>query len=327
VTSTLGQRYLVDDVGPRRASLGQSTEEDQSDWSKALGFSYHSTPLMHHLCQSPDSQVRADTESLVIMGGWMDEGRTAEVLFLNDTLGVPDWARLANMPVARAWHTVVMMDNFVYVLGGFAKGVLCASGLRYEFPGVTWEGKILALGGSGLGKDTAEVETYTPDVRSWLWTGATWGRIRLRYEFPGVTWEGKILALGGERAGKDTAEVESYTPDEDRWNAGTPLPRATHGHAAVVFHNKIYISGGRSSETPNLAALTDLYTYDPDGNNVVHKRHMKHRRKGHAMCAVQGRLYVLGGGEIAPAECYDPYQDLWWTIPGLEGLGGLAQRW
>ncbi|KAI8513502.1 hypothetical protein Bbelb_101410 [Branchiostoma belcheri] len=36
VTSTLGQRYLVDDVGPRRGSLGQSTKEDQSDWSKAL---------------------------------------------------------------------------------------------------------------------------------------------------------------------------------------------------------------------------------------------------------------------------------------------------
>ncbi|KAI8515529.1 hypothetical protein Bbelb_063420 [Branchiostoma belcheri] len=258
----------------------------------ATGFSYHSTPLMHHLCQSPDSQVRADTESLVIMGGWMDEGRTAEVLFLNDTLEVPDWARLANMPVARAWHTVVMMDNFVYVLGGFAKGVLCASGLRYD-----------------------------PRFNSWMKIADMWEK---RYEFPGVTWEGKILALGGSGLGKDSAEVETYTPDEDRWNAGTPLPRATHGHAAVVFHNKIYISGGRSSETPNLAALTDLYTYDPDSNNVVHKRHMKHRRKGHAMCAIQGRLYVLGGGEIAPAECYDPYQDLWWTIPGLEGLGRVS---
>jgi N-acetylneuraminic acid mutarotase len=125
---------------------------------------------------------------------------------------------------------------------------------------------------------------------------------------------GKLYVMGGfDAAGRSLATV--YVFDGTTWQAGPRLPLAVDHPSAASLDGSLYLSGGHSFGHDS-AQLVRL-----DGASWTGLAAMHYARGGHALLAAQGRLYAIGGnttgGNVGPAEVYDPGTNTWSTLPSL----------
>ena len=125
---------------------------------------------------------------------------------------------------------------------------------------------------------------------------------------------GKLYVMGGfDAAGRSLATV--YFFDGSAWQAGPGLPLAVDHPSAAGLDGSVYLSGGHSFGRDS-ARLVRL-----DGASWTELAPMRYARGGHALLAAQGKLFAIGGntagGNVAPAEVYDPATNAWTTLPSL----------
>ena len=125
---------------------------------------------------------------------------------------------------------------------------------------------------------------------------------------------GKLYVMGGfDAAGRSLSTV--YVFDGTAWQAGPGLPLAVDHPSAASLDGSVYLSGGHNFGRAS-ARLARF-----DGASWTELAAMRYARGGHALLAAQGRLYAIGGnnagGNVAPAEVYDPGTNAWSTLPSL----------
>ena len=81
--------------------------------------------------------------------------------------------------------------------------------------------------------------------------------------------------------------------------------------AAVSCGNSIYAIGGRSNN-----ASKTVEKYDPKSNNYAYVEEMEFEKREHAVCVLDGKIYVVGGRDgdmkvVTAIECYDPDDNSW----------------
>ncbi len=168
------------------------------------------------------------------------------------------WRRGADLPAVRYAASAVVIDPYLYVVGGDGPG---GHTLRYDPARDRWstlpptlvrrehtsavahDGRIVVAGGrwAGVGElDSTEV--FDPLARRWR-EGP-----RLRAARGGlglVNHGGRVYALGGEIVITGSATLASVERlDGEAWVPAAPLPRALHGVPVASHGGYLYVIGG-----------------------------------------------------------------------------------
>ena len=125
---------------------------------------------------------------------------------------------------------------------------------------------------------------------------------------------GYLYVMGG--FGATFASLDSvYIFDGATWRTGPRLPLPVDHPSATSFGGDVYIAGGHSNGGDS-ARLFRL-----EGNQWNELAPMHYARGGHALVAVAGKLYAIGGntarGNVAAIEAYDISTNTWTVVGSL----------
>ncbi|XP_035261598.1 kelch-like protein 20 isoform X2 [Anguilla anguilla] len=208
--------------------------------------------------------------TLYLAGGEFPDGSASREMWRYDPC-FDSWLEMAPMNVARSELGLVMLDGFVFAVGG-------------------WEGR----------SRLDSVECYNPNTNTWHFVES----VKMAVTSPAVVaLDGLLYVTGGavleDGDGTDLAQV--YNPKTCVWTEVAPMQIARSGSAACVLKGKIYVIGGWHASTEN----TDkVEYYDPKSNQWTMCAPMKERRYRPGVAVVDGKIYVLGG-----EEGWDRYHD------------------
>lgn len=125
---------------------------------------------------------------------------------------------------------------------------------------------------------------------------------------------GNLYVMGGFNAAG--ASLDSvYVFDGSAWQPGPRLPLPLDHPSATTLDDHVYIGGGHSSGVDSAR----LFRLDANGWTELAPMHLA--RGGHALVAVAGKLYAIGGnssrGNVAAVEAYDPAANSWTVVSTL----------
>ncbi len=209
------------------------------------------------------------------------------------------WTNGSPMPTARSEITSAVLDDKIYVIGGFENGH----------------------------STTSAVEVYDPRTDKW----ATAAPLPQPLDHTAAAaFDGKLYVVGGGYLdrGNLSDRLFIYNPDSDNWTQGAKLPSARGAMTANFVNGILYAVGGVDSQK----TLNSLLAYDPSSNKWSEKASMPTTAREHLTSAVvNGKLYVMGGrtggmsANVDTNEVYDPRTDKWTVLePLLSKRGGLA---
>eukprot|EP00058_Branchiostoma_floridae_P025663 XP_002611153.1 hypothetical protein BRAFLDRAFT_88448 [Branchiostoma floridae] len=240
-------------------------------------FTYKAFPYKQNSLQSPQTQVRATEDAVIVIGGETDQAISRELMFCDGSVVSSSvrWKNLRPMPSPpRKYHCAAIMDNYLYVVGGTLPGTHLSSGFRYD----------------------PRFDTWVPIAPMQ----------EARYYFQLVACRGHLYAIAGKLGPDILSSVEQYSPELNRWAKVKPLEVEVYGHAACVCENEVYISGGRVEGHYH----DYMVRYDPE-QGCERLKPMHDARSGHNMCSVGGDIYVIGGCAVSTMERYSREDDSW----------------
>ncbi|MBC8229460.1 hypothetical protein H8E77_07935 [bacterium] len=245
------------------------------------------------------------------------------------------WTKKTDMPTARMGHSASVVNEKIYVIGGY-NGPVLSTVEEYDSANGTWttksgmptprwllsnavvNGKIYAIGGANSQLvGFPMMEEYAPATDTWT-TKSSMPTARVNLSTCVV--DGKIYAIGGQsganRPGLST--VEEYDPATDTWTKKTDMPTARCWLSLSVVNRKIYAIGGASAPTLYPPLLT-VEEYDPMTETWTKKSDMPTAKSGASTSVVNRKIYVIGGtttgfpysGVVSTVEEYDPATDTW----------------
>ena len=248
------------------------------------------------------------------------------------------WTKKADMPTARTGFSTSVVNGKIYAIGGASGPDTPLSTVEeYDPQTDTWRrrkkmptarayfststvrGKIYAIGGwGGWGNDLSTVEEYNPVTD-------TWRRKKqmptARNGFSTSVVNESIYAFGGSVGGgvaplQFLSTVEVYDPQTDIWRKKKKMP-ISGPLDTITVNGKIYVID---------VANWTVEEYNPQTDTWTMKAEMPPpRRWGFSISAVNGKIYVIGGGlhgdiMTSIVEAYD-------TGLGIEAKGKLATSW
>lgn len=125
---------------------------------------------------------------------------------------------------------------------------------------------------------------------------------------------GSLYVMGGFNAAG--ASLDSvYVFDGSAWHAGPRLPLPVDHPSAASLDGQVYLAGGHT----NGADSARVFRLDADRWTELAPMHFA--RGGHALAAVAGKLFAVGGntarGNVSALESYDPSGNAWTVLPPL----------
>jgi len=129
--------------------------------------------------------------------------------------------------------------------------------------------------------------------------------------------DGILYVIGGHYPYQTAVRtVWAYDPQTDSWTQKADMPTARRLLAAAAVDGIIYaIGGGGSGAFPGVALKT-VEAYDPKTDTWVAKAEMPTARQLLVAAAVDGIIYVIGGGSdfsnpYSTVEAFDPKTNQW----------------
>ena len=244
---------------------------------------------------------------IAVVGGFNGDGSSSSRVDLySPALGV--WHRGPDLPVALNHAAVAAAGGRLYVVGGYAGGLVGNLRRAFVLDGGRWRelprppfaraaagaavvrGKLFVVGGRGPAGLAKAMLVLDLSTRRWSLAPGPTPREHLAVTSAG----GLVYALGGRMAGYDTnlRAFESYTPADGVWHRLPALPAARGGTGAAAAASMIVSVGG---EEP-AGSIASVYGYDL-ARGVWHRLpDLPTPRHGLGVAAVGKRVYVIGGG-------------------------------
>jgi hypothetical protein len=129
---------------------------------------------------------------------------------------------------------------------------------------------------------------------------------------------GKLYVMGGYDGSQVFNTVLEYDPAAPGWTPKAVMPATLHEHACAVWNGKIYVVGGSTTWAAASANnVATIHEYDPASDSWDSSRAvMPASRDSHAMTALNGKLYVVGGYDVTAARTdtvweYEISTDTW----------------
>jgi N-acetylneuraminic acid mutarotase len=206
------------------------------------------------------------------------------------------WKPLAPMPEPRGHMAGVVLDGFLYVVGG-------------------------ALHHDPISLDIDRVDRYDP--RTDTWSEVTHLPIPRSHTEPGTFVDGGRLVVVGGRSRPNGIEsvpdVTIYDPAEDRWVALPPLPEPMLAPVAAEIGDRLITGyGGSVGDHPSATAFWST----PLGEHWERWKPMPVALGEVAAGIVGDRLFLIGDGSSATL-AFDLARGLW-EAPGARALRPYA---
>ncbi len=224
------------------------------------------------------------------------------------------WDKLRDLPDYRHHMPLVVLNDTLIAIGGYAPPTFTPvrSVLAYDETHDMWigrallpeprgasaaavvDGKIVLVGGTGRdGKHVDSIAIYDPVTDTWR-HGAPIPTPR--DHLTAQTVNGIVYAIGGRR-GENFDLVEAYDLKTDRWTKRASMPSARGGLGSVALAGSIYTYGGeRASHQGDAGVFDNQERYDPATDRWTTLPSLPTPRHGLGVTALDGRIYVIGGG-------------------------------
>ncbi len=230
----------------------------------------------------------------------------------------PAWLNTGSMATARVRSAAVrLQDGRVLVAGGSAtnRPIPISNAELFDPTTNMWkaaahipegrdmprtillkDGRVLLVGGFAFRGATTSAFLYAPNADSWSKAGNL-AVDRLGGETLTLLADGRVLLAGGQTGVGPTADVEIYDPAANSWIEAPPLVEPLTDQDAVLLPNgRVLVFGGTSVRGSRVAAVANVYLYDPSRNNWSELSHMPVPRSGgFAYKLPDGVVLVLGG--------------------------------
>lgn len=220
----------------------------------------------------------------------------------NDSTGTLVWSAKAATPVARVEGMRIVVNNKLYVFGGYLDS--------------TWA-------------PTARVDRYDPATNTWM----RMNDMPERISHCGTTTDGRYVYMAGGYPGTTKAQAfattrtRRYDPVNDAWTDLKPLPKARGGGDMIYLNGTLYYIAGSDEKRIDHNDVWALTLNDPNANWVA-KAPLPQVRNHFGAAAINGQVYVIGGqtGQEDWVEfkndvwSYDPAADKWITRASVPGV-------
>ncbi len=218
-------------------------------------------PLPHGV---RESAIAAVNGKLYVIGGFEGLAETSlNTLYIYDP-GKNQWSQGKSLPEALGGSAAVAVDGKIHVFGGRSLGTDVDTNWVYDPVTDTWSGDIQM----GVGRERMDAVLV--------------GR--------------KVYLIGGRQGSLvyNLDAVDVYDLDRKTWDAAILMPRKRSDLAALEFQGKIYVFGG---EAPTLT-FGEIDVYDVAANRwSTMKQTMPHPRHGLGGTVVDGKFFLIGGGQ------------------------------
>ncbi|XP_051878526.1 kelch-like protein 20 [Pristis pectinata] len=208
--------------------------------------------------------------TLYVAGGEFPDGSASKEMWRYDPC-YDMWHKMAPMNVARSELGLVMLDGYVFAVGG-------------------WEGT----------SRLDSIECYNPHTNAWRFLES----MKIAVTSPAVVaLQGLLYVAGGAvlEDGDGMNLVQVYNPKTNTWSEVAPMQIPRSGSVACVLQGKIYVIGGWHASTEN---TNKVEQYDPKTNAWKMCAPMNERRYRPGVAVIDGKIYVMGG-----EEGWDRYHD------------------
>ncbi|KAI8520021.1 protein polyubiquitination [Branchiostoma belcheri] len=208
------------------------------------------------------------------------------------------WKTFAQKPdeAGRRGWSVAVLDNYIYVMGGYSKHFL-------GHP-------------SGDGAVLGDSFCYDPVKNNWLEIRSM---SEARAYFGAVAYNDSVYAIGGFQYHFPVKSVERYIPEQDRWEFRRSLPGDwTNYDLAVVCKGDIYINS-EDQDSGKFALLK--YTARSNQWDVV--SFLPRARDKNSM-AVSGETIYLLGGLVPGVDCFNVTTKQWFVLDIHTATEGIA---
>jgi N-acetylneuraminic acid mutarotase len=249
------------------------------------------------------------------------------------------WAVKASIPLARRSAVAGIINNVIYVVGGFdAAGTPTTTVQAYNIATNTWSsraplptakayfngasainGRLYLSGGAGPGLSSniqvsRKLLVYNPQTNTWTRRadipvrGGACGAQGVINGFLYVYVGGQLCGDGGR-----DARFYRYDPATNLWSSLAPPPGPDHSlpSAAGVINGKFYLAGGSdAAANDNLT----LQVYTPATNSWTTRAPLPSGQVAAAGGVLNGKLYAAGGiGPLKTLRVYNPSTNTWST--------------
>lgn len=254
---------------------------------------------------------------------------------LSKAEGLGSWKVLAPTPTARTEVGVAVLNNKIYVIGGFTPDGIADRVEVYDPATQEWleaaplpralhhvavaavNGKIYVVGGFATGMWTPVSTTYAYDPATDSWSEKARMPTERGALAAGVI-DGKIHAVGGAFKKffrlKNTGAHEVYDPATDTWTKAPDLPTPRDHLTVSAMNGKLYALGGRIDVDYN-DNLDLNEAFDPKTGQWQTLAPVPTKRSGITSQSLNGNIFVFGGesgnGTFDENEAYDPATNTW----------------
>ena len=270
------------------------------------------------------------------------------------------WSNVASSPVGTAEAGGAVVDNKLYVFGGF-NSRWAPRNLSYVYEpainswkrladtpkpithtGIAAAGKNIYLAGGYIGKPTGGQIFATREVWRYNIETNTWSAMP---PLPQARGSGALTNLKGVLhffGGADINRIDKgehwYLPlnGGTKWIASASLPSPRSHLGDVVLGGKIYAVGGQRGYDDNLVTQNSVHVWNPAKPNVWSRAANLPKARSHngmATFTINGRIIVMGGEtahnvSLADVNAYDPISKSWKALTPLptklhSGVGGV----
>ncbi|XP_035707332.1 kelch-like protein 10 [Folsomia candida] len=274
----------------------------------------------------PLARPRIPYEVIFAVGGWSAGSPTAFIETYD--IRADRWFLLNNTDsTPRAYHGLVAVGHFVYMIGGFDGQEHFSTVKRYDPVRQIWEerscmllprcyvsccsldGIIYACGGYNGRTRMASGERYDPALNQWEMISSM---NRQRSDASAASLRGKVYIAGGFTGTEVLISVETYDPAEDQWTFIQPMNTPRSGISLVAYRDCLYAVGGFNG----FNRLNTAERYDPEEPGPWRMiPDMSSARSNFAAVCADELLICIGGFNgattIPYVECYDSKVNEW----------------
>jgi N-acetylneuraminic acid mutarotase len=259
---------------------------------------------------------------IYVAGGMIDGKASSNFMCYKRKMG--SWDFLPDLPVIVDHHSVAIIRDTLYILGGHCAGDLSTFNTVYGYcittqtwsekaplpislaagAAATYKGKLYHFGGTDafVGHTARnyypEVLMYDPLIDQWQDVGPF---LHTREHLTCLVVDDLIYLAGGRTyTGTEFItwdRVETYSPETGQWNSLTDLPVASSGLLAAGLDNELYFFGGEDLSDFKLADLHHAYSLET--GNWMEVSQIPQQRHGITAVTIGREIHVLGGGPMA----------------------------
>ena len=263
-----------------------SFAQDDPSWST---ISASGTPFERH-----ENGFVAYNGKLYLLGG-----RSVKPVQIFDP-ETNTWSTGASPSFQMHHFQAVVHNDLIYVIGAYT-GVCCDNE-------------------SGI----THVWTYNPQTDQWNQSHEIPSN-RRRGSTGAVVYNNKIYIVGGLDGGHGASATaykwfDEYDPATGQWKVLPDAPRVRDHFHAVLYNNKIYLTGGRDTSDPGFInrTTTEVDVYDfSTGNWSTLSSNLPTPRGGTASILYRGEILVIGGESNSQVPAHDE----------TEALNPITQSW